>query len=234
MSANSPKPKKIVIVAIISFLAFALLLLEGILSDTFRLGWLSISLIFGLYFSFFAGNRKPKNIKTHPSGEPLAANTDGYDLFISFKKSDGNGNNTPDVAMAKNLATALRNRGVKVFFSEDSLEEIGSCRYKADIDEALDSARVMVVVLTKAEYAVSQWVNYEWDSFYNDFLSGVKKNAKLFTYTQGVDVENLPRTLRNVQNFSLETVSEADIVNYITKALSNSLPRPANKENRNV
>lgn len=59
----------------------------------------------------------------------------------------------------------------------------------------------MIVVLSKAEYANSHWVQYEWDSFYNDYLSGVKKNAKLFTLTVDVNIHELPRTLRNVQNF---------------------------------
>jgi hypothetical protein len=31
----------------------------------------------------------------------------GYDLFISFKKTDSNGKNTPDVTLAKNLARIL-------------------------------------------------------------------------------------------------------------------------------
>ena len=91
--------------------------------------------------------------------------------------------------------------GYKAFFSSDTLEKLGSSRYKKDIDSALDTAKIMVVVLTKAEYASSHWVQYEWDSFYNDYLSGVRSEANLFTLTSGVSVHDLPRTLRNVQNF---------------------------------
>lgn len=239
MTANSSskKPLKLVLGAIASFVLFVLLLLDGIfgtigffdgVSDLIAfigtIGGLIVSLMFGIYFSFFAQSKQKLtyNKKTSSSEFQSSASSDKYDLFISFKKSDENGENTPDVALARNLATALRTRGVKVFFSEDSLEEIGSFRYKADIDEALDTARVMVVVLTKAEYAMSQWVNYEWDSFYNDFLSGVKKNAKLFTYTQGVDAGDLHRTLRNVQNFSVEKVSNDKMVDYIINALKSS------------
>ena len=56
---------------------------------------------------------------------------------------------------------------------------MGSSRYKADIDKALDTAKLMIVVLTKVEYAFSQWVQYEWDSFYNDYLSGVRKEVTI-------------------------------------------------------
>lgn len=59
----------------------------------------------------------------------------------------------------------------------------------------------MVVVLTDTNYATSHWVQYEWDSFYNDYLSGVKEKAALFTLTENLSIHDLPRTLRNVQNF---------------------------------
>ena len=99
------------------------------------------------------------------------------------------------------LYDSLTDLGYKVFFSSDTLEKLGSSRYKMDIDSALDTAKIMVVVLSKAEYASSHWVQYEWDSFYNDYLSGVRSEANLFTLTSGVAVHDLPRTLRNVQNF---------------------------------
>lgn len=128
-----------------------------------------------------------------------------YDIFISFKHTDNNENETEDYRMAKSLYDELTRKGYSVFFSSASLERMGSSRYKADIDNALDSSKAMIVVLTKAEYAVSHWVQYEWDSFYNDFLSGEREAANLFTLTKNVNIHELPRTLRNVQNFNYET-----------------------------
>ena len=124
-----------------------------------------------------------------------------YEVFISYKCSDEQGNRTPDFAIAQELYVALTNMGYNTFFSSNTLEQLGSSRYKADIDAALDTAKVMIVVLSKAEYALSHWVQYEWDSFYNDYLSGVRKDANLFTLTTNLNVHELPRTLRNVQNF---------------------------------
>ena len=124
-----------------------------------------------------------------------------YDVFISYKCSDDHGNKTMDYAIAEELYLDLSKKGYKTFFSSNTLEQLGSSRYKADIDAALDTAKIMIVVLTNADYASSQWVQYEWDSFYNDYLSGVRKEANLFTLTSGIVPTDLPRTLRNVQNF---------------------------------
>ena len=148
-----------------------------------------------------------------------------YEVFISYKYSDSEGNRTPDVAIAEELYNTLTKYGYSVFFSSNTLEQLGSSRYKADIDSALDTAKVMIVVLSKAEYASSQWVQYEWDSFYNDYLSGVRKEANLFTLTMGVNIHELPRTLRNVQNFDYrDGITSA--IQYIT----NAIPKPSTEE----
>ena len=143
-----------------------------------------------------------------------------YDVFISFKHTDEFGEITKDSTIAKILYTQLTNMGYSVFFSERTLEQIGSSQYKNDIDAALDTAKAMIVVLTKAEYATAQWVQYEWDSFYNDYLSGVRPDAHLFTLTSGVLPTQLPRTLRNVQNFDY-----AEGTNKLQNYLANILPK---------
>ncbi len=143
-----------------------------------------------------------------------------YDVFISYKCSDEDGNKTKDYEIAKELYDTLVSLGYTAFFSSNSLEKMGSSRYKADIDAALDTAKVMVVVLTRAEYATSHWVQYEWDSFYNDYLSGVRKEANLFTLTQGVNVHDLPRTLRNVQNFNYD-----EGISRVCDYIKNAIPR---------
>lgn len=143
-----------------------------------------------------------------------------YEVFISYKHFDEYGNKTLDFAIAQELYQILTSKGYKVFFSTNTLEQIGSSRYKADIDDALDTSKAMIVILSKKEYASSHWVQYEWDSFYNDYLSGVRKEANLFTLTVNVNVHDLPRTLRNVQNF--------DYINglsYVCDYVKNAIPK---------
>ena len=80
----------------------------------------------------------------------------------------------------------------------------------------------MIVVLSKSEYASSHWVQYEWDSFYNDYLSEVRKEANLFTLTSNVNIHELPRTLRNVQNFDYKD-GISHICDYIKNAISKQI-----------
>lgn len=141
-----------------------------------------------------------------------------FEVFISFKHTDEFGAITQDSVIAKELYTQLTRMGYSVFFSECSLEQIGSSQYKQDIDAALDVAKIMIVVLTKPEYATAQWVQYEWNSFYSDYLSGVRPDVHLFTLTLGVSTTQLPRTLRNVQNFDYAE-GTAKLHNYITSIL---------------
>lgn len=143
-----------------------------------------------------------------------------YEVFISYKCSDEQGNKTPDFAIAQELYIALTNMGYNTFFSSNTLEQIGSSRYKSDIDAALDTAKVMIVVLSKVEYALSHWVQYEWDSFYNDYLSGVRKEANLFTLTTDINVHELPRTLRNVQNFDYR-----EGITHVCEYVKNAIPK---------
>lgn len=148
-----------------------------------------------------------------------------YEIFISYKCSDEEGNRTRDFAIAQELYLALTDMGYSTFFSSNTLEQIGSSRYKADIDSALDETKLMIVVLSKAEYASSHWVQYEWDSFYNDYLSGFRSEANLFTLTVNLDIKDLPRTLRNVQNFDYK-----DGLAHVCECVKNAIPKKAEVE----
>ena len=148
-----------------------------------------------------------------------------YDIFISYKHFDEQGLITKDFQIGQRLFDTLSSLGYRVFFSSNSLEKIGSSRYKEDIDAALDTASIMIVVITKIEYATSHWVQYEWDSFYNDYLSGVRKDANLFTLTLNINIHDLPRTLRNVQNFSYQ-----EDLSSLCSFIKNALPKNMNEQ----
>lgn len=146
-------------------------------------------------------------------------NNQNFAVFISYKHKDSENNDTPDKAMAKNLYNALRSRNVSVFFSEMTLKELGTTRYKQMIDSALDQASILIVVCTNIEYVKKGWVNYEWDSFSNDILSDIKPNGKIFSYIDNVNIHLLPRTLRQQQVFVKNENSLDDICDFIVNAL---------------
>lgn len=121
-----------------------------------------------------------------------------YQVFISFKNTDSNGQHTKDYHMAYALYTHLINKGIKVFFSEETLEKLGDSDYKAAIDSALDVVSVLIVVGTSADNLNSKWVKYEWDSFHQDILSDYK-DGEIFSYLADLDIHTLPRSLRSLQ-----------------------------------
>lgn len=127
--------------------------------------------------------------------------TEKYDVFISFKHHDAYGNVTPEYYIAKQLKEILEKNGLRTFFSEITLQELGAYDYKKVIDSVLDQVNILIVVAASLAHVDSEWVRYEWDGFYNDILSGVKPDGKVFTLLQDISVCDLPRSLRRVQAF---------------------------------
>lgn len=132
-----------------------------------------------------------------------------WNIFISAKKLDSQGNITRDTIIARELYVFLQKQGHRVFFGDSSLEIMGASAYKEAIDRALESARVMIVVGTSAENICSTWVHYEWDSFVNEMLSGRKPGGRVFSFVEGVAVSELPIPLRQHQFFQ-NTPSDRD------------------------
>ncbi len=125
-----------------------------------------------------------------------------YDVFISFKNLGTDGKPTRDSELGAEIYRTLSDRGLTVFLSNVSLEKLGIDQYKKAIDDALDAASTLVAVGTSRSNLDSDWVRYEWDSFYNDILSGVKPKGRVFAYVEGVDISVLPRALRQSQTFT--------------------------------
>ena len=90
-----------------------------------------------------------------------------------------------------------------------------SSRYKQLIDDALDSSTLMIVICTNVEFVQSEWVHYEWDSYFNDILSGIKPGSELVTLTEGIKTSDMPRTLRNLQSFPVEESGIERLIEFI-------------------
>jgi hypothetical protein len=118
-----------------------------------------------------------------------------------------------------------------VFFSNKSLEQIGNSAFKAEIETALDQAQILIAVTTNPEHIASQWVKYEWDSFHNDIISGIKPNGRIFVYVEGVRTSTLPRALRQCQVFENDdkakhTLTEFIISSFGLRPVEESLSKP--------
>jgi len=145
-----------------------------------------------------------------------------YQVFISFKNLDSEKNATADSKLAESLFQCLTNKGIKTFYSNYTLETMGISQYKNAIDDALDQCCILIVVGTSIENIESKWVRYEWDSFYNDILSGLKPKGHVFSYVDGINTNSLPRTLRQQQSFNTKSHTSEDVCSYIINCLSNN------------
>lgn len=149
-----------------------------------------------------------------------------YDVFISFKNSDFSGNQTKDSFIAKQLFEELTTRKISTFYSNSSLLTLGQSVYKKSIDEALEHTKVLVVVSTDVNYLHTEWVKYEWESFHQDILNGMKKNSQIVPYFANFLREQIPRSLRDFQTFDVNqhTISHvADFIENILKNINNEI-----------
>jgi hypothetical protein len=88
-----------------------------------------------------------------------------YDVFVCYKESTEGGSRTADSVLAQEIHHHLTEKGMRVFYAKISLEEHLGQKYEPYIYGALTSARVMVVVGTKAEHFNAVWVRNEWSRF---------------------------------------------------------------------
>lgn len=140
-------------------------------------------------------------------------------VFISCKNLDEQGIRTRDADIAAEVYNFLTGKGLSVFLSYLTLEELGASNYTRAIDSALESASVLLAIGTSADHLNSNWVRYEWDSFSNAIRSGSKPNGRVFTYIEGMPIGALPWALRQTQTFVHSEASLQRLYNFINKAL---------------
>jgi hypothetical protein len=133
-----------------------------------------------------------KTIPTNlPEDVSAAIQTNGWDVFISHKHEF-----YPD---AKKVYDLLQSWGKQVFLSEESLPKLANADYCSTISECLEQARHLIVIADSKENLLSGWVKYEWESFFNEKLSGRKSGNIVVVLTASMRPEQLPYQLRQVQ-----------------------------------
>ncbi len=130
-----------------------------------------------------------------------------YDVFISVKQGDEQGNPTKDSQIALDLYYMLTNDyGLKVFNSRVSLQQYAGSKFEPHIMAALLSAKVMLVVGTKPENLMSPWVRNEWRRF--RWLSKNRPEKRmLLPCVSGMSVTELPNEMGYVQALDFSDVN---------------------------
>ena len=156
----------------------------------------------------------------------LSSQEKPYDVFICYKETTEGGSRTPDSALAQEVYYQLAQEGYKVFFSRITLEDKLGRLYKPYIFAALNSARVMVVIGTQAEYFNAVWVKNEWSRF----LALMKKNRSklLIPCYRNMEAYDLPEALSMLQSQDMAKIGfMQDLVRGIKKVVDAGKTKPA-------
>lgn len=91
---------------------------------------------------------------------------EAFDVFISYKATYSKDKiPTEDSVIGRRIYDELTQRGIKVFFSSETLKGKLGSEYEPIIFKALNTAKIMILIATKEEFIYSPWVKNEWSRF---------------------------------------------------------------------
>lgn len=139
-----------------------------------------------------------------------------FDVFISYKSDDA--------TYAQQVSEFLRSQRLLVFFSRESLPQLGSDEYHQQIDQAIETTRHMIVVTSSGAHAMAKWVQYEWRLFLGEKLAGRKPGNLMCVIAGDMRIDDLPISLRNREVVRLLPEELPRLLQY-TKGASQSADR---------
>ncbi len=149
-----------------------------------------------------------------------------YDVFISYKEKDANGERTKDSVIAQEIYRELTREGYRVFFSRISLENRLGTEYEPYIFAALNSARVMIVVGTDYENFDAVWVKNEWSRYLKLIAKGERKT--LIPVFKDMDAYDMPEEFNKLTALDMGKVGAVqDLVHGVEKIVGKKKTEPA-------
>ncbi len=156
----------------------------------------------------------------------VSSREEPYDVFISYKELDENGERTLDSVIAQDIYTELTDRGCRVFFSRISLEDKLGVEYEPYIFAALHSAKVMLAVGTDYDYFNAVWVKNEWSRFLALIAKGEKK--MLIPVFKGIDAYDMPKEFNKLAAQDMGKLGAMqDLVRGVEKLVGKKKTEPA-------
>lgn len=131
-----------------------------------------------------------------------------FDVFLSFSGEDE--------LPARRIFEFLTSKGLRVFFSRESIPKLGQADYMKAINEALDKARHMIVVSSSAKGFAKPWVEREWTMFLNEKLSGRKGGNVVVVQAGDIPVAALPIQLRSQQVINLTMPGLVEMLKFVS------------------
>ena len=156
----------------------------------------------------------------------IAADEDPYDVFICYKETAEGGGRTIDSTLAQDIYYHFEKEGLKVFFARITLEDKLGRDYEPYIFNALNTAKVMLVIGTKKEYFEATWVKNEWSRFLS--LMKDDRSRLLIPCYRDMDGYDIPDELSNLQAQDMGKIGFIqDLLRGIKKVLRKDEPKPA-------
>lgn len=133
---------------------------------------------------------------------------DNFDVFISYKSEDE--------MIARRVYEFLIENGKKVFFSCEVLPELGKTEYRDAIMDALDHSQHFILVTSKIDYILSNWVKEEWSCFVSKLIED-DHNGNFIMVIQDdcqIDKEMLPMNIRYKQRLMMSNFRDT-LISYL-------------------
>lgn len=121
----------------------------------------------------------------------IAESEQPYDIYISYRAKDDNGDKTAVSEIAGHLYNKLTSAGYSVFLSEAALKGKKQSDCEPYIYSALNSANVMLVLGTSYDDYNDVWVKNEWNRYLE--IAEKNKNKCLIPCYKDVDEYDIPK-----------------------------------------
>ena len=121
----------------------------------------------------------------------IAESEQPYDIYISYRAKDDNGDKTAVSEIAGHLYNKLTSAGYSVFLSEAALKGKKQSDCEPYIYSALNSANVMLALCTSYDDYNDVWVKNEWNRYLE--IAEKNKNKCLIPCYKDVDEYDIPK-----------------------------------------
>lgn len=121
----------------------------------------------------------------------IAESEQPYDIYISYRAKDDNGDKTAVSEIAGHLYNKLTSAGYSVFLSEAALKGKKQSDCEPYIYSALNSANVMLALGTSYDDYNDVWVKNEWNRYLE--IAEKNKNKCLIPCYKDVDEYDIPK-----------------------------------------
>lgn len=164
----------------------------------------------------------------------IAESEQPYDIYISYRAKDDNGDKTAVSEIAGHLYNKLTSAGYRVFLSEAALKGKKRSECEPYIYSALNSANVMLALGTSYDDYNDVWVKNEWNRYLE--IAEKNKNKCLIPCYKDVDEYDIPKEFAGLKVCQLgndDTFNDimAEIANVVKpESVNQPAPEPEKAE----